>query len=196
MKSMSRLIAFLPLVALLVACSSQPRIDAHLAGERIDEQLDKKPMCIEVGKLPLKVFDSGAKNINDLLVSAGLFDRSSLTESYSRYHVYALSALGSPYYRDGKGLCYATLELAEVTSYTAPATSSDGRLLAHVEYTYRAKSVAPWALNEGVQQSFIRIRQVVLSRQTPIKAHATFSYTNHGWRVEDLGIHEVWGQPL
>ena len=97
MKSRSRLVAIFSVVALLAACSSKPQIDAHLVGERIDEQLDKKTMCIEVGKLPLKVFDSGAKNINDLLVSVGVFDRSSVTESYSRYHMYALSALGSPY---------------------------------------------------------------------------------------------------
>ncbi|HLJ89865.1 MAG TPA: hypothetical protein VKZ53_23860 [Candidatus Angelobacter sp.] len=193
-----RRIAFLSTAVafFFLGCSSKPEADAGNLSDLINQKLDKRSMCIEVGKLPGKVYDSGGKDLNDLLVTAGLLDRSSVKEGYSRYKVYSLSALGTPYYHDNKNLCYATLEITEVKSFSAPGTGADGRFVSHVEYSYHAKDIAPWALKDEIKGNYIRVRQVIESRQTPLSATASLSRTDKGWQVDDLGIREVWGKPL
>jgi hypothetical protein len=199
MKNRCCLAVILALVSLLAGCNSKNEPDEKSLGRLISTALEQKPGCIYLGQMPYKMTDSGPPTGYDALTRVGLLERSQVSQPvgtgllgkpiYSHERVYQLTPQGQKFYSNAKELCYASLELVEVKRFSARAQAL-GKVITQVTYSYKAKSVADWALNDDVQRSYYFLRLSVASYRTPIETTAVLSQASDGWHIETLGLKE------
>ena len=199
MKNRCCLAVIFALGSLMTGCNSKNGPDERLLGRLISAALEQKTRCIYVSQMPYKMTDSGPPTGYDALTRVGLLERSQVSQPvgagilgkpiYSHERVYQLTPLGQKFYRNGKELCYAPLELVEVKRFSAPAQVL-GKVITQVTYSYKAKSVADWALNDDVQRSYYFLRLNIASSRTPIETTAVLSEASNGWQIETLGLKE------
>ena len=185
------------LLLLLAACGVKNEPNANVFAHVISQQLEQSTRCLFVGSFPRRILDSGPETGFDALAGAGVLERNIVnvpgpTISGRQYPVrfreYRLTAKGSESYRaDSQQLCYAPLEVLEVTRFSAPAAAL-GKIVSHVTYTYRARSVALWALDVNVQKNYQPVRSTIAAYVRPRETTAILSQGSDGWHVETLGL--------
>jgi hypothetical protein len=185
------------LLLLLAACSVKNEPNANVFAHVISQQLEQSTRCLFVGSFPRRILDSGPPTGFDALASAGVLERNIVNvpgpaisgKSYPvRFREYQLTAKGSESYRaDSQQLCYAPLEVVAVTRFSSPAAAM-GKIISQVTYTYRARSVASWALDVNVQKTYQPVRSTIAVYVRPRETTAVLSQGSDGWHVETLGL--------
>lgn len=210
-KFMTRCAGLLAVALLLVSagCSDDPKAAneknfGHAAQDWLDQEF---PICVVYGNFPLvpplldvrgegKTLQAMAKaglvtgtpaEVEDLFGGKTQSMRYELTENGKKYYFpdRAESLLGG---NKLGGLCFGKGQLESVENFTTPAQFI-GLLASQVTFTYRVTDIPDWVQDGPVADDLSgkrEFKEILASRQTPIRKTQGFIQTEKGWVHEKL----------